>query len=63
MEKEERVRLSPRAVIAPFGICLLIGAFTFDIATRAGYPVGLAAVVAGVIGLLWLCFLIGRLLE
>jgi len=62
MQKKVRVRLSPLAVIVPIGVCLLIGALTYTIAVRAGYPPILAAIIAGVIGLLWLGFLIGRLL-
>jgi len=47
----------------PIGVCILIGGFTDRVALRAGYSAGLSVAIAGVIGLLWLCFLIGRLLE
>lgn len=63
MEKKARASISPLAVAMPIGVCILIGAFTDRVAMRAGYPAGLSAAIAGVIGLLWLCFLIGRLLE
>ncbi len=63
MEKKARASISPLTVAMPIGVCILIGAFTDQIAMRAGYSAGLAAAIAGVIGLLWLCFLIGRLLA
>ena len=63
MEKMARVRLSPLAVAVPMAVCVVIAAFTYTVAVRAGYPTGLAVAVAGVIGLLWLGFFIGRLLE
>lgn len=63
MEKKARTRLSPLAMLMPIAVCLVIGAFTYAIAVRAGYPAGLAAAIAAVIGLLWLCFLIARLLD
>ncbi len=63
MQKKARVRLSPLAVIMPVVVCLVIGAFTYAIADRAGYPPVLAAMIASAIGLLWLSFLISRLLR
>jgi hypothetical protein len=62
MQKKVGARLTPLAMVAPIGVSLLIGAFTYMIAMRAGYPPVLATMIAGVIGLLWLGFLIGRLL-
>lgn len=63
MEKKARASISPLAVVMPIGVCILIGVFTDRVAIRAGYSTGLSAAIAGVIGLLWLCFLIGRLIE
>jgi hypothetical protein len=63
MEKKTRARLTPLAVAAPIVVCLVIGAFVDTIAMRAGYPALLAAIFAGVIGLLWLGFFVGRLLR
>lgn len=63
MPKKERARVSPLALIAPVAVCILIGAFTFTIARRAGYPTGLAVGVAVIIGLLWFSFFLSRLLE
>jgi F420-0:gamma-glutamyl ligase-like protein len=63
MEKKARARLSPLAVAVPVGVCVVIAAFTYSVAVRAGYPTALAVAIAGVIGLLWLGFFIGRLLE
>jgi hypothetical protein len=63
VEKKARARLSPLAVLMPIGVCALIGAFTDAIALRAGITPGLAVAVAGGIGLLWLIFFVGRLLE
>ncbi len=60
--KRARSRLSPLAVIAPAAVCLLIGAFTYQIARRAGYPTALAVGVSVIIGLLWFGFFLGRLL-
>jgi hypothetical protein len=62
MEKKVRARLTPLAIAAPIVVCLVIGAFTYTIATRAGYPPVLAALFASVIGLLWLGFFVSRLL-
>ena len=62
MQKKTRARLTPLAIAAPIVVCLIIGVFTYTIATRAGYPPILAAVFASVIGLLWLGFLVSRLL-
>jgi hypothetical protein len=61
--EKARARLSPLAMLMPIGVCALIGAFTDAIARRAGIAPGLAVVVAGAIGLLWLLFFIGRLLD
>ncbi len=61
--KKGRLRLSPLAMIMPVAVCLLIGAFTYQIARRSGYPAGLAAGVSVIIGLLWFGFLLGRLLD
>lgn len=63
MEKKARASISLLAVAMPIGVCILIAVFTDRVAVRAGYPTGLAVAIAGVIGLLWLTFLIGRLLE
>lgn len=63
MRKKARVRLSPLAVAVPIGVCIIIAVFTYTIAVRAGFPAGLSVAVAGVIGLLWLSFFIGRLIE
>jgi hypothetical protein len=63
MEKKARARVSPLAMLMPIGVCALIGAFTYAIALRADIVPGLAVAVAGVIGLLWLIFFVGRLLE
>jgi uncharacterized membrane protein YeaQ/YmgE (transglycosylase-associated protein family) len=62
MEKKARARLTPLAIVAPIVVCLIIGAFTDAIAMRAGYPAVLAAIFAGVIGILWLGFFVSRLL-
>lgn len=63
MEKKVRARMSPLAMLMPIGVCILIGTFTYAIAVRAGITSGLAVAVASVIGLLWLIFFVGRLLE
>ncbi len=63
MQKKARVRLSPLAVAVPIGVCVVIAVFTYNVAVRAGYTAGLSVAIAGVIGLLWLSFFIGRLIE
>jgi uncharacterized membrane protein YeaQ/YmgE (transglycosylase-associated protein family) len=63
MQKKTRARLTPLAIVAPIIVCLVIGVFTDAIAKRAGYPPLLAVIFAGVIGLLWLGFFVGRLLD
>ncbi|MDQ6832836.1 MAG: hypothetical protein M3008_05520 [Chloroflexota bacterium] len=63
MEKKARASTSPLAVAMPIGICILIAIFTDKVAVRAGCPTELAVAIACVIGLLWLTFLIGRLLA
>jgi len=63
MQKKVRVQLSPLAVTVPIGVCIVIAVFTDTIAMRAGFPGGLSVAIAGVIGLLWLSFFIGRLVE
>lgn len=63
MEKKARARVSPLAVLMPIGVCAVIGCFTYAVAERAGITTGLAATIAGVIGLLWFIFFVGRLVE
>jgi hypothetical protein len=62
MRKEVRARVTPLTIVTPIAVCIAIGAFTYAVAMRAGYPPILATIVAGVIGLLWLGFFVGRLL-
>ncbi len=63
MHKKARARLTPLAIVAPIGMCVVIGACTDTIAVRAGYPPVIALIFAGVIGILWLGFFVGRLLR
>ena len=62
MPKRTWERPSALAVAMPVAVCVVIGVFTYNIAVRAGYPVGLSVAVAAVIGLLWFGFLLSRLL-